>query len=87
MTFHLSRLLGLDNVPLMQAVVVNLTDTRWRDVAEAIVEAGWNNGDIVTLSQWIHDLAQTRLQVFGQVTFSFIVYRKSKLILECHYLF
>ena len=58
MTFHLSRLLGMDNVPFLGVVVVNSTDRKWAAVAESITDAGWVDGEFVTLAQWMENLDQ-----------------------------
>ena len=54
MSFHLSRLLGLDNVPSVTLISVNLDSEQFRQVN--LTQAGWKQDKVVAFIQWIDNL-------------------------------
>ena len=60
-TYHLSTLLGLDNVPIVTLVQYNKSSPQWQAVAQTITQANWTDGMIVPVIQWIQQLANKRL--------------------------
>ncbi|KAL3842504.1 hypothetical protein ACJMK2_020508 [Sinanodonta woodiana] len=54
LSFYLSLLLGMDNVPPVVLSVVNSTSKYWR--ATNVHSFGWEEGKMVALIQWISDM-------------------------------
>ncbi|KAK3585410.1 hypothetical protein CHS0354_020123 [Potamilus streckersoni] len=54
LSFYLSLLLGMDNVPPVVLSVVNSTSKYWR--ATNVHSLGWDDGKMVALIQWISDM-------------------------------
>lgn len=50
MSFYLSRLLGMDNIPAVVLAITNQTSRHWRNVNISSVQ--WQNGKVVALIQW-----------------------------------
>ena len=60
MSFYLSRMLGLDNVPLVMLSRVNSSAPFWREVEGDIQKAEWDEGTLVALISWIDELSNFR---------------------------
>ena len=58
MSYHLARLLGLDNLPVITLASLNTSAPQWRHVN--ITKAGWEEGKVVALIQWIYGLDTER---------------------------
>lgn len=56
--YHLSRLLGMWNVPTTAAIKLDLFSLQWRSVREIATEAGWKNGASIAISQFVDDLKE-----------------------------
>ncbi|XP_045191356.2 four-jointed box protein 1-like isoform X2 [Mercenaria mercenaria] len=59
LTFYLSRLLHMNNVPLAFLVKTNATSVFWKQVN--ISSLSWEENQIVTLIEWISNSSKTRL--------------------------
>ncbi|OWF43236.1 four-jointed box protein 1-like [Mizuhopecten yessoensis] len=58
LSFYLSRLLGLDNVPAVVLSVTNHTSPRW--LATNYSRVDWKDGKVVALIQWIPNMESSR---------------------------
>ena len=54
MSFHLSRLLGLDNVPSVTLISVNSSSEQFRKVI--LTQVHWQEEKVVAFIQWIENL-------------------------------
>lgn len=54
LSFYLSRMLGLDSVPVVMLSEVNSTSAQWR--GHNLTKTEWKQGTIIALIQWIHHL-------------------------------
>ena len=59
-SFYLSRLLGLDNVPLVALAQVNSSSPQWHAVKPQMQRANWSEGVIIALIQWIDGIDHVR---------------------------
>lgn len=59
MSFYLSRLLGLTNVPTV--ALVSTSDHIWRDVWNESLSKEWESNTSVALIEWIDDLQRDRM--------------------------
>ncbi|XP_033751381.1 uncharacterized protein LOC117335474 [Pecten maximus] len=58
LSFYLSRLLGLDNVPAVVLSITNQTSPRWQTTNYSRVD--WKDGKVVALIQWIPNMDSSR---------------------------
>jgi four-jointed box protein 1 len=58
LSFYLSRILGLDNVPIVTLSEANSANKQWQGMK--LAAAGWNESSIVVLIQWIDGLESER---------------------------
>ncbi|XP_069134025.1 uncharacterized protein [Argopecten irradians] len=58
LSFYLSRLLGLDNVPAVVLSITNQTSARW--LTTNYSQVNWKNGKVVALIQWIPNMDSSR---------------------------
>ncbi|XP_069769502.1 four-jointed box protein 1 [Narcine bancroftii] len=56
LSFYLSRLLGIRNVPALALSRVNTNGEQWRRVRSEVQAAQWADRPVVSLSEWIGDL-------------------------------
>lgn len=56
--YHLSGLLSMWNVPSTAAVKLDLFSPQWCNVRETAIEAGWQNGATIAVSQFVDDLEE-----------------------------
>lgn len=61
LSFYLSRMLGLDSVPVVMLSQVNSTSPQWR--GHNLTKTEWQQGTIIALIQWIHHLTYKESQV------------------------
>ncbi|KAK2186334.1 hypothetical protein NP493_205g01016 [Ridgeia piscesae] len=61
LSFYLSRMLGLDSVPVVMLSQVNSTSPQWR--GHNLTKTEWQQGTIIALIQWIHQLTYKESQV------------------------
>jgi four-jointed box protein 1 len=61
LSFYLSRLLGLDNVPAVSLSRLDSQSVQWQ--GQNFSAADWKDGQIVAMIQWIDDLSHTRSRV------------------------
>ena len=54
--YHLSTLLGLDNVPITKLMEYNESSPQWESVVPALRQANWTDGMIVPVIQYIHNI-------------------------------
>ena len=57
MSFYLSRILGLDNVPFVVLSQVNTSAPMW--AGQDLSSAEWDEGKYVGLILWINDLERS----------------------------
>ena len=60
LTFHLARLLGLDNIPVVALTQVNSSTLQWQGRADDIAKASWQEGKLAALIQWVDGLDSER---------------------------
>lgn len=58
LSFYLSRMLGFDNIPIVVLSEVNTTSPQWR--GQELQRAGWEEGKLVALIEWIEGLHEER---------------------------
>ncbi|XP_011662184.2 four-jointed box protein 1 [Strongylocentrotus purpuratus] len=56
LSFHLSRLIGIENLPLGVLMRIEPDIEQWEAVKENITSAGWEQGRIIVATKWIPDL-------------------------------
>lgn len=64
LSYYLSRLLALDNIPVVILSQVNSSSVQWK--GQNISKAEWEEGQIVALIQWKDGLESQRFDLFGQ---------------------
>ncbi|XP_033122683.1 four-jointed box protein 1-like [Anneissia japonica] len=55
-SYYLSKVLGIQNAPPLVLSTVDYESPQWRSVRGQIQDAGWTDGKLVILSQWVPDL-------------------------------
>ncbi|XP_029638792.1 four-jointed box protein 1 [Octopus sinensis] len=61
LSFYLSRLLGLDNVPIVSLSKVNHSSVQWKGINFSKLQ--WTEGNLVALIQWIPGISTVRSHV------------------------
>ena len=59
-SYHISLLLGMDNLPVVTLVRYNATSPQWQAVVPALSEANWTDGQIVPCCKWIDKVDHDR---------------------------
>ncbi|XP_043938594.1 four-jointed box protein 1 [Protopterus annectens] len=58
LSFYLSRLLGIENVPPLALAKVGPSRALWRDVAAEQTDAQWVDGALVSVTKWVANLSE-----------------------------
>ena len=58
--YHLSTLLGLDNVPITRLLEYNESNPQWQGVVPNLRQANWTDGMLVPVMEFIHNIQGKR---------------------------